>query len=74
MRRVLQFLHPARDFRCDFRVILEDAASLCAPCGVEVLSDNGDSCCILKTAYDVQWPRIESEMQVRKQALAVMTT
>lgn len=47
MRRVLQFVHPARDFRCDLRVILSDATSLGVSCGVEMSSDNGDSCCIV---------------------------
>ena len=40
MRRVLQFLHPARDFRCDFLVIfdgLEAAASLSS--GVEAAGE-----------------------------------
>lgn len=55
MRRVLQFLHPARDLRCDFRVILDTAALFPSVRG-KVTRDSsyvgvsvcGNSCCMLR--------------------------
>lgn len=62
MRRVLQFLQPARDFRCDLLVILLTIPSLSfsASCSLadgeatlDCVDDIGDSCCMFADCLDV---------------------
>ena len=61
MRRVLQFLQPARDFRCDLLVIflMVPSLSLSPSCSLadgettlECVNDSGDSCCMFADCLD----------------------